>query len=350
MSRNANAQAPFSDASAATTEPVFVPKPASQRWHFHDYWHGTPVITLLNATVTLNASVDDGGARVLSTLVSLPSGVIVPAETGFLTVNVSWAAAVPLPGGAVNLTYRPADSNQYFGAGNLSNGRAVFVLTTESMCDVPHRQESLWAFNLTAVPNGTPPLLPSQDVHLNITATIGRPLFIDPPHLDWWMGNSILPLVTNAKGDIAATATTKGGNVTLPMEVQTVTPTSAPAPIRVAVDKDRIVPEGAASIVVLLNWSSQAPNAKLNVRYHESNLPSDGPLKIVKESANSRTFVLDVKPPQTDTTYSNRTTWEFYVKPDPSGLDTGAFQGSFTMLAWISTLAPEEAVKAVGLG
>lgn len=345
---NNAANVPFSDETSAP--PVTVtPKPTSARWHFHDYWHGTPVITLLNTTVTLNFTVDESGARVLSTLVSLPSGVIVPAETGMLTINVTWPEAVPVPGGAVNLTYKPADSNLFYGAGNLSSGRATYVMTTASMCDVPHRQESLWKFNLTAVPNGTPPLLPARDVLVNITATIGRPLFIDPPHLDWWLGNPVIPLVTNAKGEVAATFVTKGANLTLPTDPQTATPSNTPADVRVSMDDGRIVPEGANSLVVVLNWTTQMPNAKLGVRYKESNQPSEGALKIMKDGAASRTFVLGLRPPQTDTTYSNRTTWEFHVRPDPSGVDSGAFSGSFTLNAWASTLTPDEALKALGL-
>ncbi|MFA5861911.1 MAG: hypothetical protein WDA16_09485 [Candidatus Thermoplasmatota archaeon] len=341
--------APLSDAPAYTPPP---PKPMGQRWHFHDYWHGTPVITLLDANITLNVSQDAAGLPALSQIVGLPNGVIVPAETGFLTVNVTWAsqAGAGPSGGAVNLTYRPADSQSYRGAGNASSGKPVLIFTTASMCDVPHRQESFWRFNLTAVPNGTPPMIPAQTVRLTITATIGRPLFIDPPHVDWWQGDDIIPLIANAKGDIA-TATTRAGNLTLGGlgGAAAGTPPDAPAAQDVAVpaDASRIVPEGAVTLVAILNWTSQAPTQKLMLRYEEANLPSSGAMSITKEGDSGRVFVLSVRPAQTDTTYSNRTTWLFHVVPEGGTGTEAAFQGSFTLVAWVTRLQPADAVKAI---
>lgn len=339
-------QAPFTDPTTVNAAPP--PKPMSQRWHFHDYWHAMPVITLLDTNVTLNLTQDAAGLPALSQIVALPNGVIVPAETGFLTVNVSWASQAP--GGAVNLTFRPADSQSYRGAGNVTSGKPAVIFTTESMCDVPHRQESFWRFNLTALPNGTPPTMPAQTVHLTITATIGRPLFIDPPHVDWWQGNNVLPLVAGAKGDIT-TATTRAGNLTTGGlgSVAAGAPPAPPAPqdVRVPADAGRIVPEGTATIVAILNWTGQAPAQKLSLRYEEANFPSSGTMSIAKEGDSSRIFVLSVRPAQTDTTYSNRTTWLFHVVPEGGTGSEAAFQGSFTLVAWVSELQPADAVKAI---
>ena len=320
------------------------PKPTSQRWHFHDYWKGSPTLTLFDGNVTLNATVSDAGTPALSALLLLPNGVIVPAETGSLTVNASWAQTAP--GGAVNLTYKPADSNGFFGAGMLANGKPVVVNTTESMCDVPHRQESLWKFNLTAAPDGTPPGLPARDLHVIITATIGRPLFIDPPHVNWWIGSNVLPLVDGAKGDVF-TATTAASNLTILTSPAAAGAAPSPASARVPVDDGRIVPEGAKTVIAVLNWSSQAPNQKLSLRYEESNLPSTGPMQLSKDGANSRVFTLDVRAAMTDTTYSNHTTWAFDVVPDGQ---TPAFQGTFTLVAWVTELSAAESIATLGLG
>jgi hypothetical protein len=339
------ATAPFTDTT--TSEPVVKPKTMNERWHFHDYWNGHPTIKLLDANVTFNVTQGADGLPALSSIVSFPNGVIVPAETGFLLVNATWPTTTP--GGAVNLTYKPADSNDFFALTNISNGVPGRINTTESMCDVPHRQESLWKLNLTAAPGGVPPAMPPRDIHVTITATIGRPLFIDPPHFNWWQGSDVLTLVAGAKGDVS-TAATAAGNFTLPP----VPPTGAPSPaaaqsdVRVPVDAGKIVPEGAQSVVVMLNWTSDVPNAKLTLRYRESNLPSEGALTVTKDGATSRVFVLPVQPPQTDTTYSNRTTWEFHIKPD--GGPNAAFHGTFTLVAWVTKLAPDEAVRQLAGG
>ena len=355
--------APFA-APTPSTPDVERPRGTSERWHFHDHWKGSPTITLFDQDVTLNATpVGGDGVPAFSTLVALPHGVIVPPETGFLTFNVSYDDP---HAGVVNLTYRPADSNDFFAAGDLVKGTGFVLNTTESMCDVPHRQLSAWRFNLTGKPAAEPAGLPSQTIRLNITATIGRPLFIDPPHLNWWRDGEVIPLVEAAAGELH-TARTPAGNVTTPEPASVVPPTptaptvppstapSAPVPsgddltttYRVPVDEGRIVPEGAKSIVVVLNWTSQAPDAKLALRYMENNFPTEGPMDILSDGTGSRIFVLKIEPAQTDTTYSNRTTWEFRIVPE--GEPAAAFDGTFTLVAWATRLEPAAAVAQLGL-
>jgi len=323
----------------------------SSRWHFHDYWKGKPTITL--SSVDINLTPGPGG---ISYLLELPQGVIVPPETGFLTINVSW----PQPAtGVVNVTYKPADSNDYFTLPHdATSGKPIFINTTESMTDVPHRQQSLWRFNLTAMPgtDTTPPGVPTTQLHVEIKATIGRPLFIDPPHFNWWQDDLVIPLVAPTSGDISE-GTTPAGNVSapdptglpvkpgvVPRQDQVFTyAQSANASVRVPVTQGRIVPEGAKTVVVLLNWSSSAPNApKLKVSYEEGNNPSSGVMPVAVDGASSRVFVLPVQPPQTDTTYSNRTTWQFHVLPEG---DAAAFKGSFVMTAWVTRLEGAAAAK-----
>ena len=336
-----------STSPAPTADPpppvVVKPKGTSERWHFHDYWKGAPTITLAELNVTLNATaMGPDGLPSLSAIVELPNGVIVPAETGHLTVNVTWD---PPTTGLVNLSYRPADSNDYMPAGDLALGTPLVIPTTESMCDVPHRQQSLWRFNFTAKPEGTPPQLPMRDVHVVITATIGRPLFIDPPHLDWWLSGDVIPVVQGAKGDVA-TAATRAGNLTLvPPGGASSAALPAPQPVRVPVDPGRIVPEGAKSVVAFLNWTSDVPtDQKLVLAYAESNLPSAGDMAVKVDGKGSRLFVLPIQQAQTDTTYSNRTTWEFHVRPEGT---EGAFRGSFTLVAWATRLSPDAAAAMV---
>lgn len=316
------------------------PKTTNQRWHFHDYWKGSPTIVLFDGGLNLTPGTGADGLPALSALLSLPNTVIVPAETGFLQVNVSWDKSF---GGAMNVTYKPADANSFFGAGNVGQGTPATILTTESMCDVPHRQESLWKFNFTAMADGTPPSFPSTEIHVNITATIGRPLFIDPPHFDWWLGTDIIPLIEDGKGDIV-TAITPAGNLSVLGASSAPSSSAGPTNVVVRVDETRIVPEGVLSIVAIVNWTSEVPGAKLALRYKEGNLPSEGALIITKDSATSRLYTLEVQPPQTDTTYSNRTTWEFHVLPDGAG---PAFQGKFTIVAWATRLSAAEAVKVL---
>ena len=336
-------QAPLAQQPSPVSE--FRPRGTSDRWHFHDYWKGNPTITLVEANLTFNATpFGADGVPALSAIFELPHGVIVPPETGYLTFNLSWVSEVE--GGLVNITYKPADSNDFFQAGETGRGMPLSVNTTESNCDVPHRQVSAWKFNLTAKPGGTPPVMPPVDFKLQITATIGRPLFIDPPHLNWWRDGEIIPLVAAAEGQIR-TAATPAGNVTLPGSLPS---PGAPPPnaaslsesYRIPVDPGRIVPEGAKSVVVMLNWTSTTPGGKLLVRFRENNYPSEGPMELLVDGEGSRIFVLKTAQAQTDTTYSNRTTWEFRVLPE--GGPAAAFEGTFTLSAWAARLEPAATV------
>lgn len=334
-----------SERLAESTPPLPARKTTNERWHFHDHWKGEPTITLLDVDVNLSATTGGDGLPAIGALLTLPDGTIVPPEAGSVTLNVTWARE----GGLVNLTFRPADSNSFFPGGDASRGAGVLIGITESMADVPHRSQSLWAFNLTAKPGGEPAGLPDTLVHVTINATIGRPLFIDPPHLNWWLGGDVIPLVTGVRGRLD-TAATPAGNLTLPGDPDATTrPAAVAAAPRVPATDGRIVPEGAKSIVVLLNFTSEVPNGKLLVRYREANLPSEGAMTLAVDGGAYRVFTVPVDPDQTDTTYSNRTTWEFQILPE--GGPASAFRGEFTLYAWVAKLGEDEAIEAtVGTG
>jgi hypothetical protein len=323
------------------------PKSSSERWHFHDYWDMSPTITLVDSTVSFMPTTGGDGLPALSAIVTLPQGVIVPPETGFLTLNVTWNDT---PGGLVNLTFRPADSNDFHGAGDLAMGVPFQLNVTESMADVPHRQQSLWAFNLTAKPGGTPPAVPNKDVRFTVTATIGRPLFIDAPHVNWWQDKDVIPIVQEASGKMQG-ATSNGHNVSIPDPTSLTAAPPRPAAFtqgqRVPVDQGRIVPEGAKSVVVSLTWESQVPGGKLKVLWREANSLTEGPMDVLVDGEGARVFAIPLDPGQTDTTYSNRTTWEFEVLPDS---EPAAFSGTYTLSAWATRLAPADAVAAVAEG
>lgn len=315
------------------------PKPVNARWHFHDHWKGQPTIEIFNATTTLNATQGGDGLPALSAILVLAEGDMVPPEAGVVSITATWAEGTT---GLLNVTFRPADSNGFYAAGDLANGGVVNISVTESMADVPHRAKSLWVFNLTAKPGGTPPAVPTGDIVVRMTATIGRPLFIDPPHLDWWQEYDVLPLVMGVQGTIETTARTPAGNVTLPGLSPATKPAQATEPARVPVEAGRIVPEGSQTIVVLLNWTTDLPDKKLVVNWRESNLPSSGAMEIVRDGPANRVFIMPVDPDQTDTTYSNRTTWEFEVLPEE---ETDAFRGGFTLYAWVARVEVEEALR-----
>ena len=332
-------------AGATTTAPK--PKAPSERWHFHDYWGMSPTITLVDAYVTLEPTTGGDGMPALSALIALPQGTIVPPETGFLTLNATWNHTTS---GLLNLTFRPADSNDFLVAGDMAPGVPFQVNVTESMADVPHRQQSFWRFNLTAKPGGTPPQMPTREVRVVINATIGRPLFIDAPHVDWWAPGEVIPLVAGASGRFQG-ATTQAANVSIP-DPTGVSPTAArpaavTAPQRVPVDEGRIVPEGARSVVVSLAWETQAPEGRLKVAWKEGNSLSEGVMEILVDGDKARVFAIPVTPGQTDTTYSNRTTWEFRVLPDA---EPAVFSGTYTLTAWTSRLAPEAAAAMAMAG
>ena len=336
-----------SGSGSAPASPTPKIKSSAERWHFHDYWKNTPTITLLDGNFSLMPAVGGDGMPALSAIVELPQGTIVPPETGFLTFNVTWNGT---PSGLLNLTYRPADSNDFQPGADLAHGTPFELVTTESMCDVPHRQQSFWRFNLTAKPGGTPPAMPPKDFRLVVTATIGRPLFIDPPHMDWWQGRDTIPIVEGAKGEFQGAATAVG-NLTIPHPAA-ISPASArPSQFtegqRVPVAPGRIVPEGSRSVVVSLAWSDAAPQgAKLKVAWKEGNSLTSGAMDVLVDGEGARVFAIPISPGQTDTTYSNRTTWEFQVLPDH---EPPAFKGSYVLSAWASRLAPADAVaEAMG--
>jgi hypothetical protein len=334
-----------SSSGSSDPPPMVTPKPASGRWHFHDAWQGQPTITLLDAYVTLQPGRGPDGLPAAFVVVGLPAGTVVPPETGHLTLNFSWNVT----GGLLNVTYRAADTNAFAPAMDVANGASLVLPITESMADVPHRASSLWAFNLTAKPGGDPPSVPSNEIHVNLTATIGRPLFIDAPHINWWKPGDVLPLVMKSEG-VIETAVTPAGTFSLPKNPSAdTTPAEVTRNATVPADDGRIVPEGAKSIVALLNWTTEIPDKTLLLRYRESNLGSDAFMDIAVDGATSRVFTLPVDPDQTDTTYSNRTTWEFQIVPE--GDAASAFKGTYTLYAWVTRLEPAAAVaETVGTG
>lgn len=319
-------------------------KSPNERWHFHDYWGQSPTITLVEGWYRLAPTTGADGLPALSAIVELPQNVIVPPETGSLEFNVTWNETALTK---LNLTFRPADSNDFHPAGDLARQVPLKVNTTESMCDVPHRQQSFWRLNFSAVrPSGVPPVASPVEFHLNLSATIGRPLFIDAPHINWWQDMEMIPLVTAASGTFQGAATPVA-NVSLPDDLSptSTTPATFTQRERVPVDAGRIVPEGAKSVVVMLNWTDASPpGAKLKVRWKEGNSLTEGVLDVAVDSEGGRVFSLPVTPGQTDTTYSNRTTWEFHVLPDS---EPAAFHGSYTLVAWASRLTPEATVAAL---
>jgi len=334
-SSNSNSPAPTTSGSSAT--PTAGTQTKAERWHFHDYWNGEPVITLFDDTVTLEPTARADLTGGLSVVFALPKGTIVPPETGQLDLSVAWAGTA---GGRLNLTYRPADTSAFQPGGDLANGGTSIILTSESMTDVPHRARSLWAFNLTAAAPAADaasaePGVAGRDVRVVITATIGRPLFIDPPHLDWWQGTDAFALVAAYQGEVT-TAITPAGNLSLDAPRQQADAQT----ISVHADAGRIVPEGTQTIIARLAWTSQAPSTTLALAYAEDNEGTSGPAEVLEDAAGERWFSIAVAPGQTDTTYSNRTTWRFYVTPDSTA---PAFSGSFSLDVWVSRLAAPDA-------
>ena len=358
---------PSSGSPVTATPSPAAPRGTSERWHFHDYWQNDPTITLYEGDVTFNVTpMGADGLPTLNAIVDLPHGTIVPPETGFLTLTVDWEGETPASGGLVNITYKPADSNEFFWAGDAAAKVPVILNTTESNCDVPHRQASAWRFNLTAKPGGADAAgLPPKTFHFNITATIGRPLFIDPPHLNWWRNGDTIPLVEAASGKIHSVST-PAANATVP-DPSTIEPPAPGVPgvpperpalpvkaedlsttYRVPIDDARIVPEGTKTVLAMLNWTSQVPDAKLSLRYRENNLPSEGAMELLADGAGARVYVLKPAAASTDTTYSNRTTWEFTVVPEGAPLAT--FEGEFTLVAWASRLEPAAVLAEITAG
>lgn len=118
------------------------------------------------------------------TIIDLPEGGIVPPETGYLDVTVTWATGATTTG--LRLGFRDAVNKQpTFLDEPLESGKAVRILSNLSMNDMPHTGVSKWRFFL--VPHAeTGPAVFNGTADVRIIAHRPDVLFLAPPHPDVW--------------------------------------------------------------------------------------------------------------------------------------------------------------------
>ncbi|HVL47867.1 MAG TPA: hypothetical protein VM889_04865 [Candidatus Thermoplasmatota archaeon] len=333
---------PQTTPSTPTAPVVPTRPPPEERWHFHNYWGSTPNITLLDGPVSIPLTPpkrDATGVRAGEVFVGLEHGKIVPPETGAILVTINWSAGGSLPA-RLNLSYRPANAENFTSVGPVKPGNTTSIFVWDAMTDIPHRGRSVWTFHLTGEPDRAGGLaIANGTVRMKVEAWIGRPIFIDPPHLDHWNGSKTLPVVDRSLEVSGAKVGDRGYAVAGESGLQ-----KHLAEFRV-VDGD-VVPAGTKYVYARLSWSGASPaSAKpLALSYAEDNANTSGAPKPFASGDDWRAYRIEVIPRMTDSPYTNQSTWAFRVAID---LPAGAFEGVVKLQAWATRVESDEPPEGV---
>ncbi len=313
-----------------------------KRWHFHNYWGLNPNLTVFDGVVTL--SPQNLSAAVVPTVVAvggvkfgLPYGRIIPPETGTVTVTILYNASPAL--GEIDVSYKPANLAKFVPAGTVAAGGSVAIPTTEPMADVPHRGRSVWEFRLASANKERTPTSAVGDVHVVVVATIGRPIFVDRPHIDHWKGLDLLPVLADER--LARAAKTPREHPYLDLNASSGTEfRDSLAEFLPA--NGSVVPEGTRTLLARLQWTGTLPSdpSLLALEFIEENSGAFGAGKLVADNAGERLYKIEVSPRQTDNPYGNQSTWRFLVMLEGQA---GAFDGRIRLDVWATRTALDEA-------
>ncbi|MHB8606000.1 MAG: hypothetical protein ACYDCK_12170 [Thermoplasmatota archaeon] len=320
---------------------------AGQRWHFHNYWGTSPNLTLFDGDVDFQNGVPDVACcppivQEGRLDISLAQGKIVPPETGRIDVRLLYNATPLLSG--INVSFKPANSQAFIPAGAVKPQGSLRIPVSSAMTDVPHRSRSLWQFRLEAEPAAAGVGIANGTVHVKIVATIGRPIFIDPPHIDNWQGQTILH---EFKGTRAARVAKSPDGTYFDASSGSASTSVASFPLV----NGSIIPEGTQTVLARLRWTSDAPlpaasdPTSLSLTYSEENAGTKGALQLVKDSPGERIFKLAIDPKLADNPYGNQSTWIIDVNLDATA---GAFSGSVTLDVWAAKLPSDVAAIPAG--
>lgn len=299
----------------------------SDRPHVHDYWGGALSIILLDEDVPVMlahnhffdeppreehthgcdeklASDSQGGSRKFS----LPEGMIVLPGTEQLSFLIDWSDATIT---GVRLLYRPANTHDLVDAGLVTNGRAIRVAATQDMTDAGHATRTSWVFFLCA--DGDPPVdLAEGSVHVNLIATRGEELPLEPPHPDHWKNGLQIELANLTAVRNGATAANKGDAAWLILPVE----------------HGHIIPPETKRVRAHVSVDDHAPTADalpldVTLYYRDSSVP-EWIYKTV--NVTQREFIIDVDHNMVDGPYAEHTNWDFWLRlssPQPTATPAG---------------------------
>lgn len=324
-------QDPAGGASSTATQPRATIS-SSKRWHFHNYWGLSDNIVLFDAEVGIAPDVAVAGKtpKFGAGAFAPKDGTIVPPETGRIVFTVTWNGT--LPERPLNVTYKAANMTAFLDAGPALPGPAE-VAVLEPMADAAHTGESGWRFRIEAAPDERGVAVANGTVHVRAVAWLGRPIIIDPPHRDQWNGASVVALGETAfEGRAAKTA--KG------FVVQSgATTTTSDAVLKLVPANGTVVPEGAASILVRLDWTLTAPlpvAPAFVVRWSETQTGAMGEAAKETGGATFQLYRIPVDSKSTDSPYGDRSTWTLALDLADG---SPAFDGKATMRAWVGKTA-----------
>lgn len=317
---------------ATTSTPPRTNISSSKRWHFHNYWGLSDNLVLFDGDVALapEAAVAGKTPKVGIGTFTPKDGTIVPPETGRITFEVTWNGT--LPERPLNVSYRAANMTDFLDAGPALPGPAE-IAVAEPMADAAHTGRSAWTFRLEAAPDERGVAVANGTVHLRAVAWLGRPIIIDPPHRDQWAGKTVLALGESAfEGRAAKTA--KGFVVQSGAET-----TTSDAVMKLVPPNGTVVPEGAASILVRLDWTLTAPlpvAPAFVVRWSETQNGAAGEAAKETGGATFQVYRIPIDAKSTDSPYGDRSTWAFALDLADG---SPAFDGKATMRAWVGKTA-----------
>ncbi|MBI2077131.1 MAG: carboxypeptidase regulatory-like domain-containing protein [Euryarchaeota archaeon] len=255
------------------------------------------------------------------------------AGTRFINVTFTWSAtdAVGVSGLAVGWRHAnelgPA-ATSYNLSRLLKSGETFSIPVDASMWDSGHQSFTSWRFWACLMGKEESPVVLSYSpgraflgkYHVKASIARGWPLYVEPPHTDFWQGRTTVPVL-----DTYSNMTCTGTSCTYYYQNP-----SAPGNKRAEFyyftfvpPKGRLVPPGTETVRITLAWSTTSPGPAmvkpLSVSYAPANVPPAHQDDITKfktappseRGAASRTYLVKLEPGEPDMFYQRASNWKF---------------------------------------
>lgn len=253
--------------------------------------------------------------------------------TGTISITVSWSSTDYLGADKVGVIWHGADRSNWSWSKGLRSGETLTIPVTPIEWDVPHQMFSLWDFRLcvagkdegaTAAGAFAGRLFLGK-YHVKMVLVRGTDPPLDPPHpLFWANGTSRQILVADRTFSCPGSPTSCYAPTTAGRGTQ-------PASFRFSASE--LVPPATGYLRINLSWTYSLPafNQPLSVTYSAANVAPQQRNDVSKfekmtpvaQTATSRSYIVALKPEQTDSFYQRISNWAFLWNVEGAESDPG---------------------------
>lgn len=294
--------------------------PAAQQ-HLHDYWGSADRLVVLEETKP--SPVGFGGGPTAIARFRPEPGSVVPQGTAEVAITIAWTTQPDDVVGGLEVQVKSAGMGQFKSLGLAQQGVPLAMATDHPDNDLPHQALSGWLVDVVVHPDPTLGFAHYYgDVSVRLEAVRGLDIPLYPGHPDRWEGRreiTLLDLALDASyvGDPRSTLYACGGNA------------SCLRPLRP--DLGAIVPDGTATVDVVLTWDTPEPTA-LGLYAHGASDDEFVDVQPYAATPQGRTYSIPVERGMEDGPYTQQSLWEFL--PYVAGpVRDGAFLGNYTVTA-----------------